>query len=74
MIGEAGVDAAYRSLMKVMGSEGMSREVHLKRRYEKPTMQRRRIIYETAQRVYNQQIKSKVAFLFKVQRKETPWS
>eukprot|EP00112_Aurelia_sp_Birch-Aquarium-sp1_P016908 Seg3870.1 transcript_id=Seg3870.1/GoldUCD/mRNA.D3Y31 product="hypothetical protein" pseudo=true protein_id=Seg3870.1/GoldUCD/D3Y31 len=74
MVGQAGVDAAYRSLMRIMNTEGLSRHVQLKRRHEKPTVQRRRLVYENAQRIYNEQMKSKVAFLFRTQRKETPWS
>ena len=74
MVGRAGVDAAYRSLMRIMNTEGLSRHVQLKRRHEKPTVKRRRLVYETAQRHYNEEMRSKVAFLFRAHRKETPWS
>ncbi|XP_065069783.1 uncharacterized protein LOC135694833 [Rhopilema esculentum] len=116
MVGQAGVEAAYRSLMRIhrfrrrsilftsfregtafrfhplilgamatsvcdvkpnrsiMNTEGLSRHVQLKRRHEKPTVKRRRLVYERAQRIYNEQIQSKVAFLLRTQRKETPWS
>jgi len=74
MVGRAGVEAAYRSLMRIMNTEGLSRHVQLKRRHEKPTVKRRRLIYESAQRIYNNEMRNKVAFLFRTQRKETPWS
>ena len=74
MVGRAGVDAAYRSLMRIMNTEGLSRHIQLKRRHEKPTVKRRRLVYESAQRLYNNEMKNKLAFLFRAQRKETPWS
>eukprot|EP00794_Sanderia_malayensis_P007883 gene7883-8734_t len=74
MVGEGGAQAAFRSLSKIINNEGMSREVQLKRRYEKPTVKRRRLVYESAQKIYNEEMKNKVAFLFRVQRNQTPWS
>ena len=74
MVGKEGPMAAYQSLMKVMNGEGQVREVQLKRRYEKPTMKRRRIKYEAAQRTYNESMKAKVAFLLRTEREEYPWS
>ena len=53
---------------------GQTREVKLKRRYEKPTTKRHRLQYERAQRIYNENIKAKVALLLRGQRDEYPWS
>ncbi len=74
VVGHGGAQAAFRALTKIVNGEGLSREVQLKRRYEKPTVKRRRLVFENAQRIYNEQMRNKVSFLFKVQRKETPWS
>lgn len=55
-------------------SLGQTREIKLRTRYEKPTVKRHRLQYERAQRVYNENMKGKIALLMKGQRDEYPWS
>jgi len=74
MVGEKGPLAAYQSLMKLMNIEGHTREIRLKRRYEKPTVKRHRLKYEQAQRVYTDNMKGKISLLLRGQRSEYPWS
>ena len=74
IVGEKGPLAAYQALMKVMNTEGQTREVRLNRRYEKPTVKKHRLQYERAQKIYNENMKGKVALLLKGQRSEYPWS
>ena len=74
IVGEKGPLAAYQALMKVMNTEGQTREVRLKRRYEKPTVKKHRLQYERAQKIYNDNMKGKVSLLLKGQRAEYPWS
>ena len=74
MVGKSGAEAAFRALTRVMNEEGMRRDISLRVRYEKPTVKRRRLKYESAQRIYNREMQRKIAFLVKGQREETPWS
>lgn len=71
---ENGVASALRSLQRVLTQEYVMRDIRLKRYYEKPTIKRRRVKYESALRLYNSEMKKKVDFLMEKQRKETPWS
>lgn len=74
IIVENGVASALRSLNRVLTQENVMRDIRLKRYYEKPTIKRRRVKYESALRLYNSEMKRKVDFLMEKQRKETPWT
>lgn len=54
--------------------KGLTRELKLRRRYEKPTTKRHRLAYERSQRIYNNSMKEKVALLMRGHRDEYPWS
>jgi len=71
---ENGVASALRSLNRVLTQENVTRDIRLKRYYEKPTIKRRRVKYESALRLYNSEMKRKVDFLMEKQRPETPWT
>ena len=71
---ENGVASALRSLNRVLTQENVTRDIRLKRYYEKPTIKRRRVKYESALRLYNSEMKRKVDFLMEKQRTETPWT
>lgn len=75
MVGEkAGAVAALRVLRNIMSSEKQLKDIQLKRRYEKPTIKRRRKKYENSLKLYNSEMERKVDFIMKGQRKETPWT
>lgn len=74
IIAENGATAALRSLQRVLSHENVIRDIRLKRYYEKPTVKRRRLKYESALRLYNSEMTRKVDFVMAKQRKETPWS
>ena len=74
MVGDRGLNWAVRALQRIMTTEKHMKDINLKRYYEKPTIKRRRIKYENSLRLYNTQMKEKVEFLMKQQRRETPWS
>lgn len=71
---ENGATAALRSLQRVLLDENVIRDIRLKRHYEKPTVKRQRVKYESALRLYNSEMNRKVDFVMAKQRKETPWS
>lgn len=74
VIVENGVASALRSLQRVLTQENVVKDIRLKRYYEKPTIKRRRVKYESALRLYNSEMKRKVDFIMAKQRKETPWT
>lgn len=74
IMAENGATAALRSLQRVLLDENVIRDIRLKRHYEKPTVKRRRVKYESALRLYNSEMDRKVDFVMAKQRKETPWS
>lgn len=74
LVGERGLNAAIQAVSSIMTAEGQTKDINLKRYYEKPTVKRRRIKYENSIRLYNKEMQRKVDFLTKHQRKITPWS
>ncbi|EDO36220.1 predicted protein [Nematostella vectensis] len=71
---KSGVSGAIRALRNVMAQEKHLKDIQLKRRYEKPTIKRRRKTYESSLRLYNSEMQRKVDFIMKGQRRETPWT
>lgn len=74
MVGENGLSHAVRALQRVLTEEKVMKDIQLKRYYEKPTIKRRRLKYESSLKLYNSEMKKKVDFLMDKQRKVTPWS
>ena len=74
MVGEGGLNQAVRTLQQVLKEEKVMKDVQLKRFYEKPTIKRRRLKYESSLKLYNSEMKKKVDFLMSKQRKVTPWT
>lgn len=74
LVGERGINASLQALSRLMTEEGQTKDINLKRYYEKPTIKRRRIKYENSIRLYNNEMKRKVDFLTNHQRKVTPWT
>lgn len=74
MVENSGAASALRSLQRVLTQENVTKDIRLKRYYEKPTIKRRRLKYEAAVRLYDSEMKRKVDFLMAKQRKETPWT
>lgn len=74
MVGEGGASQALRALQRVLTDEKVIKDIQLKRYYEKPTVKRRRLKYESSLKLYNSEMKRKVDFLMDRQRKVTPWT
>ncbi|XP_002159256.1 small ribosomal subunit protein bS21m [Hydra vulgaris] len=74
MVGPQGPIVAYQNLMKIMSVEGLTRQVQLQRRYEKPTVKRHRLAYEKALYTYNTSMNAKINLLMRGHRTEYPWS
>jgi len=74
MVGENGLSQALRALQRVLAGEQVMKDIQFKRFYEKPTVKRRRLKYESSLKLYNSEMKRKVDFLMAKQRKVTPWS
>ncbi|KAM4013207.1 small ribosomal subunit protein bS21m [Anomaloglossus baeobatrachus] len=72
MVQNGNVDAAYKNLNRILTTEGLVDEVKRRRYYEKPCDKRRRIKYETCQRIYNSEMARKIAFLSRTTRTD-PW-
>ena len=74
LVGEGSVNQALRALQRVLTDDKIIKDVQLKRNYEKPTVKRRRLKYESSLKLYNSEMKKKVEFLMSKQRKVSPWT
>ena len=74
LVGEGSVNQALRALQRVLTDDKIIKDVQLKRNYEKPTVKRRRLKYESSLKLYNSEVKKKVEFLMSKQRKVSPWT
>merc|ERR1711976_943644 len=66
------VDAAYRSLDRILKNEKIQELWRRNMYYEKPYQTRQRLSYEKCKRVYNADMRKKVEFLMKKNRVD-PW-
>lgn len=73
-VGEGSVNQALRALQRVLTDDKIIKDVQLKRNYEKLTVKRRRLKYESSLKLYNSEMKKKVEFLMSKQRKVSPWT
>lgn len=74
MVGNGTLNQAFRALQRVLKEEKVVKDIQLKRFYEKPTIKRRRLKYESSLKLYNSEMQKKVDFLMSKQRKVTPWT
>ncbi|XP_069074317.1 small ribosomal subunit protein bS21m [Pleurodeles waltl] len=72
MVQNGNVDAAYRTLNRVLTVDGIIDDAKRRRYYEKPCIKRRRENYENCRRIYNMEMARKVAFLMQKNRPD-PW-
>uniref|UniRef100_A0A8D0G4B3 Mitochondrial ribosomal protein S21 n=1 Tax=Sphenodon punctatus TaxID=8508 RepID=A0A8D0G4B3_SPHPU len=72
MVQNGNVDAANRTLTRILTMDGLIDEIKRRRYYEKPCRRRQRVAYETCRRIYNTEMARKIAFLSRKNRQD-PW-
>ncbi|XP_072278114.1 small ribosomal subunit protein bS21m [Pyxicephalus adspersus] len=72
MVQNGNVDAAYKTLNRILTVEGVVETAKRGRYYEKPCVKKRRIKYETCKRIYNSEMNRKIVFLSR-QMRQDPW-
>ncbi|KAG9471114.1 small ribosomal subunit protein bS21m [Eleutherodactylus coqui] len=72
MVQERNVDAAYKTLNRILTAEGIVNDVKCRRYFEAPCDKRRKVKYETCKRIYNSEMARKIAFLSRKSRTD-PW-
>ncbi|KAK4288164.1 hypothetical protein Pmani_037226 [Petrolisthes manimaculis] len=66
------VEEGMRVLNRLMGREGLLDRYRLTRRYEKPTQMRRRVNFEKAKAIYNEDMDRKITLVMRMNRLN-PW-
>ncbi|XP_006005407.1 28S ribosomal protein S21, mitochondrial [Latimeria chalumnae] len=72
MVAGGNVEAAYRTLSRILTVDGIIEEAKRRRYYEKPCCRRRRENYEYCRRIYNTEMARKINFLMRKNRQD-PW-
>ncbi|XP_071764414.1 small ribosomal subunit protein bS21m [Centroberyx gerrardi] len=72
MVHEGNVDAAYKTLNRVLAQDGIIETVKRKRYYEKPCREKQRRNFENCKRIYHADMARKLAFISKAHRQD-PW-
>uniref|UniRef100_A0A3Q3X636 Uncharacterized protein n=1 Tax=Mola mola TaxID=94237 RepID=A0A3Q3X636_MOLML len=72
MVKDSNVDAAYKTLNRLLTQDGIIETVKRKRYYEKPCRERQRLNFEGCRRIYNSEMGRKIAFISRTNR-EDPW-
>ncbi|XP_024154106.1 28S ribosomal protein S21, mitochondrial [Oryzias melastigma] len=72
MVQDGNVDAAYKTLNRLLTQDGIIDTVKRKRYYEKPCRERQRKNFENCKRIYNTEMARKIAFVSRTSR-EDPW-
>ncbi|KAJ0003445.1 hypothetical protein NQD34_008543 [Periophthalmus magnuspinnatus] len=72
MVQDGNVDAAYKTLTRVLNQDGIIDTVKRKRYYEKPCRERIRKNFENCRRIYHSEMARKIAFISRTNR-EDPW-
>ncbi|XP_006273356.1 small ribosomal subunit protein bS21m [Alligator mississippiensis] len=72
MVQNKDVEAAYRSLNKILTIDRVIDEAKQRRYYEKPCRKRQRETYETCRRIYSSEMARKISFLMRKNRPD-PW-
>ncbi|XP_069041024.1 small ribosomal subunit protein bS21m [Lepisosteus oculatus] len=73
MVQNGNVDAAYRTLNRILTKDGIVEEVRRRRYFEKPCRQRQRENYENCRRIYNSEMSRKISFVSRKDRAD-PWA
>ncbi|KAI0979101.1 hypothetical protein GJ496_010852 [Pomphorhynchus laevis] len=66
------VDAAYRSLNRILNNERLFEIARRWQYYEKPCKKRNRLCFEKAYQIYNNDMERKINLIMKTNRM-TPW-
>ncbi|KAF2368952.1 Ribosomal protein S21 [Trinorchestia longiramus] len=66
------VEASMRHINRIMSEEGLLKRFRLTIRYEKPYLMRRRLNYEKAKAIYDEDMARKINFVFRKNRVD-PW-
>ncbi|XP_068244930.1 small ribosomal subunit protein bS21m-like [Palaemon carinicauda] len=66
------VEEGMRVINRIMGKEGLLEQYRLTQRYEKPHKTRRRINFQKAKAIYNEDMDRKIQFVLKKNRLD-PW-
>ncbi|KAM9383635.1 small ribosomal subunit protein bS21m [Pholidichthys leucotaenia] len=72
MVPDGNIDAAYKTLNRVLTQDGIIDTVKRKRYYEKPCRERQRRNFEQCRHIYNSEMARKIAFISRTNR-EDPW-
>ncbi|XP_034401102.1 28S ribosomal protein S21, mitochondrial [Cyclopterus lumpus] len=72
MVQDGNVDAAYKTLNRVLTQDGIIESVKRKRYFEKPCRERQRKNFENCRRIYNTEMARKITFISRTNR-EDPW-
>ncbi|CAL8295090.1 unnamed protein product [Merluccius merluccius] len=70
MVQEGNVDAAYKTLTRVLAHDGVIEDVKRKRYFEKPCRERQRKNFENCKRIYNTDMARKIAFISRTYRQD----
>ena len=68
MVKNDNVDEAMRLINRIMGREGLFDQWRRTRYYEKPFQVRRRVNWEKAQAIYNEDMQRKIQFVMRKNR------
>nr|XP_045004301.1 28S ribosomal protein S21, mitochondrial-like [Jaculus jaculus] len=72
MVQEGNVEGAYRTLNRILTTDGLVEDIKRRRYYEKPCRRRQRESYDTCRRIYNMEMTRKINFLMRKNRAD-PW-
>uniref|UniRef100_A0A8C8RU81 Mitochondrial ribosomal protein S21 n=1 Tax=Pelusios castaneus TaxID=367368 RepID=A0A8C8RU81_9SAUR len=72
MVQDGDVNAAVKTLTRIMTMDGIFEDAKQRRYYEKPFRKRQRETYELCRRIYNIEMARKISFLARKTRQD-PW-
>ncbi|XP_018020870.1 28S ribosomal protein S21, mitochondrial isoform X2 [Hyalella azteca] len=72
MVKDNDVESSMRLINRIMSEEGMLKRYRLNLRYEKPYLVRRRLNYEKAKAIYDEDMARKINFVMRKNRVD-PW-
>ncbi|XP_035537841.1 28S ribosomal protein S21, mitochondrial [Morone saxatilis] len=72
MVQNGDVEAAYKTLNRLLTNEGIVDTVTRKRYYEKPCRERQRLNFERCRRIYHMEMAKKIGFISRTNRVD-PW-
>ncbi|CAH8524944.1 unnamed protein product [Schistosoma turkestanicum] len=65
-------NSAFRALNKILNVDKVRSTVNFQRYYERPTVWRRRFMYERCKRIYNSEMSRKISLVMRTHRVD-PW-